>query len=150
MIKRKKLFGWKNSKNYPDRLARYRLLGLDMGGDQVLWSSHWLRTFVGLSIIYLNKTLPIYSVVNNTIKDSYMEINTKVPYILLICRTLYTTFMMRCLIFTGIRLCIYSRSIQFCESIINLLLNLRVNIAKLRINKIKWSTVWYLSRSICM
>lgn len=32
-----------------------------------------------------------------------MGINTnlKVPYILLICRTLYITFMMGCLIFTG-------------------------------------------------
>lgn len=98
MIKRKKLFGWRNSKNYPDCLARYRLLGFDIG----VVISLTKRTCVSLSI-HLNKTLPIYSVVNNTIKYSYMGINTnlKVPYILLICRTLYITFMMGCLIFTG-------------------------------------------------
>lgn len=98
MIKRKKLFGWRNSKNYPDCLARYRLLGFDIGVVILLTK----RTCVSLSI-HLNKTLPIYSVVNNTIKYSYMGINTnlKVPYILLICCILYITFMMGCLIFTG-------------------------------------------------
>lgn len=56
-------------------------------------SSHGLKVPLSMSI-HLNKTLPIYSVVNNTIKYSYMGINTnlKVPYILLICCTLYITF----------------------------------------------------------
>lgn len=45
MIKRKKLFGWRNSKNYPDCLARYRLLGLDIGVVISWTKSTFVNTF---------------------------------------------------------------------------------------------------------